>query len=169
MINLDANQLQQYSSHKFLMEILDDGYLWIKHKNTGLYLYDKLANGLQFLPTVNVAWNGPKWTVDEISNPNTRQLTRTNMSAPIGTTQDEFEKLSLYPNPVTGKLIIDINPRTRLERINLYSIEGALMNSIQVNDGIKQKKIDMSYFKPGIYIIHVYTEQSQERFTILKN
>lgn len=169
MINLDANQLQQYSSHKFLMEILDDGYLWIKHKNTGLYLYDKLANGLQFLPTVNVAWNGPKWTVDEISNPNTRQLTRTNMSAPTGTTQDEFEKLSLYPNPVTGKLIIDINPSTRLECINLYSIEGALMNSIQVNDGIKQKKIDMSYFKPGIYIIHVYTEQSKERFTILKN
>ena len=61
--------------------------------------------------------------------------------------------IQIYPNPVVDFLMVDIDNTLLLEKVEIYSILGRKINTI--NSSI----IDLSELTSGLYILKVYTDQ----------
>jgi len=70
---------------------------------------------------------------------------------------------NIFPNPVKDNLFININDR--IERVEIYSINGSLM--ILENNFID--KISMANFPQGIYLVKILTNKSVITRKIIKN
>jgi len=64
-------------------------------------------------------------------------------------------KMKIYPNPNNGKFTVEIDNGTAIHSINVYSIIGSLVKTIQVNTNSKNIEIDMSDASEGIYIVKI--------------
>ena len=66
----------------------------------------------------------------------------------------------VYPNPTTGELNIDLAAYAgRAVRIELYSADGKLLKFSEVNEiQAHIERIDLSAFKPGMYMLKVKCE-----------
>jgi hypothetical protein len=63
-----------------------------------------------------------------------------------------------YPNPTSDRIFIDISPDVECTRIDVYAIDGRLLQS-QSSDF---ETVDMSNLEPGIYIIKVRLADGRE-------
>lgn len=91
----------------------------------------------------------------------------TTMNAPAATGVDELiiESVKVYPNPVVDYLTINFTNASD-KTVNIYSINGALMNSIIINDVSTQ--INFESLISGIYIVQVIEKESKVSFKIVK-
>jgi len=64
--------------------------------------------------------------------------------------------VSVYPNPVTNQLNIEIKGQKGISQITLFDMNGRLLKSIEIK---KQVIMDVSDFNGGFYILKVQTEQ----------
>lgn len=69
--------------------------------------------------------------------------------------QNNSIHFSIYPNPTTGKVALDIN-KTDIEKINVLSPLGQFILSLQPTN-----EIDLSSENPGIYIIQIVTKEKE--------
>lgn len=69
-------------------------------------------------------------------------------------------ELQVYPNPTSGEITLDLSAyQDRNLRIELYSVEGQLLKFSEVNEiQGNTERIDISAFKPGMYMLRVKCE-----------
>lgn len=76
--------------------------------------------------------------------------------------------ISIYPNPVTDKLFLDLgNMRTDNLILKLYSVKGNLYKTIIPDEN--KIEIDMSNYPKGIYLLKFAGESINKTVKILKN
>ena len=65
------------------------------------------------------------------------------------------QQLSVYPNPATDK--VNIESKSKLISITIFTLSGEMMNEIDVGDF--NYKLNTSEFKPGIYLLRLKTDK----------
>jgi len=76
----------------------------------------------------------------------------------INISKNEAGGFLVYPNPSTGKLIIQHTFVNNCKLIQIKNLEGQCMINTKVNTGISNTDIDISALNPGIYILCVEME-----------
>ena len=67
------------------------------------------------------------------------------------------EEIAIFPNPTTGQLTID-NGQLTIDNVEVFDVYGRKLFE-QKAEGRKQKEIDISDFRAGIYFVRIATEQ----------
>ncbi|WP_339141169.1 Kelch repeat-containing protein, partial [Croceitalea sp. MTPC5] len=89
----------------------------------------------------------------------------------------EVPKISVYPNPVSHTLIVDISEGSgfQIEGIQLFDISGRLVKSVEFNQQFKKEvqfEMNMTDVEAGIYILQVYSDtqavMSQAKLVVKK-
>ncbi len=75
----------------------------------------------------------------------------------LSTNEEEFEKISIYPNPASDKLYFSGN-FSKIESLEIFSIQGKL---IQKFDSISTE-IDILQLKTGIYFVKLMTSEGKK-------
>ena len=80
------------------------------------------------------------------------------VTTPGGASIEELEssKLSVSPNPTTGKLTID-NGQLTIENVEVYDIAGKLVQNYRFNSSTKVS-LDVSELSNGTYLVSIYSE-----------
>ncbi|MDA3942738.1 MAG: peptide-N-glycosidase F-related protein [Bacteroidetes bacterium] len=71
-----------------------------------------------------------------------------------------------YPNPTTGALQLSSLNNEKMQRIDLYQLNGKLAATYQLN-GVADYRIDLSNQMPGIYLIRVQTTNTTDVIKIV--
>lgn len=79
---------------------------------------------------------------------------------------DDFaaNELSIFPNPVLD--IININSSQNISSIQIYSISGALIKTVEINNNVVQ--LDLNDLNSGIYFLKNNTEGNTKMYKIIK-
>ncbi|MEA3449052.1 MAG: T9SS type A sorting domain-containing protein, partial [Bacteroidota bacterium] len=84
-------------------------------------------------------------------------------------TETKDMHLSLYPNPTTGKLNINISEYHGKLILQIMSIEGRqILDEDFYSDGKLEYSFDMAPYVPGIYVVRVLTENNLYYYKIVK-
>lgn len=88
------------------------------------------------------------------------------LSAPEHT--ENFPSITIYPNPVTSKLMLELGSPPEDSHYELYNISGQLIQSQQISS--ESTPVSMENFQAGVYILQVKkSKKSIRSFKILKN
>jgi|GEM_PF-5322273 len=82
----------------------------------------------------------------------------------VSTVDNDIKPLSLYPNPSTSELIIDVEQKLKKENVKIYTLEGTLVYD-QILTG---NSIDISEFNSGMYILKLKSTHSTRTSTFIK-
>ncbi|MFP3593831.1 T9SS type A sorting domain-containing protein [Chryseobacterium sp. SIMBA_038] len=85
-----------------------------------------------------------------------------NFSASLSTTEVDRKNLEIYPNPVSDILNIKLNFNEKLQKINIYSMDGRL-----VFTGANEKS-NIGFLSAGDYILEVKTNKNTYNKKLLK-
>lgn len=80
-------------------------------------------------------------------------------STTVGLNEMENKKISLYPNPTSGKLTVNLN-NEQFDSIEVLSLDGKLLNTISIN-GKSQIELELNYNK-GVYLLVFKGKQSKQ-------
>ncbi|MEZ4849336.1 MAG: T9SS type A sorting domain-containing protein [Bacteroidia bacterium] len=72
---------------------------------------------------------------------------------PMGWTNDLDIDAMVYPTPATN--VLNINSEDRVESVEIYSVNGALIFKVEPKDN----RIDISSLSAGMYLITIKTEE----------
>ncbi len=142
-INLPDSTTDELNSHGF-----------VKFKAT---TYDDLSNGTPINNTAHIYfdYNTPITTNTCQVIVSDTVLTHT----PVAVLEmNNSNSLNIYPNPTTGKLMVNANG---IEKIEVYTLSGVLIESSFKN------KIDLSHHPKGVYFVKVITENGTETRKVL--
>ncbi len=90
-------------------------------------------------------------------------MNRLNILSPSGVKDvSDEEVIHLYPNPTTG--VINITG-PQIKDLRVYSLSGQLLGSIKQPS---KNQLDVSQFRPGIYIAEIETQGTTQRFRWVK-
>ena len=79
---------------------------------------------------------------------------------------DQSIDFSVFPNPATEQLNILLNNTNGNYKVNIYDVEGKLINTYEIQGYIK-KTIDVSHYSTGIYLLHL-VDQSHKSIKVYK-
>ncbi|MCP4413979.1 MAG: T9SS type A sorting domain-containing protein, partial [Gammaproteobacteria bacterium] len=74
-----------------------------------------------------------------------------------------------YPNPVTDRLIINLESEPNSENVYLIDILGKVSLIQAVSKGERIVEVDMAELNSGIYIIRVDMGDSSKLFRVIKH
>jgi hypothetical protein len=77
--------------------------------------------------------------------------------------------VEIYPNPVSEYLTINLSQSDNVSSIQLYSIDGRMVNDIRQQDISNRNQINVSQYENGMYllrVIHTDGEVSSQKITI---
>ncbi len=87
------------------------------------------------------------------------EVTRTvNVSAILNVEENEIESLEIYPNPTSDKLFIS----KEVEKVIIYAITGQKI--LETNNN----SIDMSSYRSGVYLVHIFTNKGNAVKRVVK-
>jgi hypothetical protein len=93
-------------------------------------------------------------------------------TAPIDTIGAEAElndlKVTIYPNPTKGTIVAGLSTFITTSSVSyiLYTVDGR--NLQQLNAESDRTSIDLSYYKPGVYLLRVFANKKELEFKIIK-
>ena len=79
-------------------------------------------------------------------------------------------KLKIYPNPNNGKFTVELDNKTAIQSVKVYSIIGSLIKVIPVNVNNKNIDVDLRDVNEGIYIVKVESQSGSftQKINIIK-
>jgi Secretion system C-terminal sorting domain len=91
-----------------------------------------------------------------------RTLTR----SALGVEDFSLNSASIYPNPSSG--VFNVQTKTGLEKINVYSQIGAFVKTIEVENGILNTEINLKGLQAGVYLLELQkgTEKSWKKIVL---
>lgn len=81
-------------------------------------------------------------------------------------TDEEQSGILFYPNPTSGKLIIETRINNKQYFIRIYTSTGQLVEQIESN--LSKTEIDLGNYDAGIYIIEIRNEHVNSHFSVIK-
>ncbi|MDR1437425.1 MAG: choice-of-anchor J domain-containing protein [Candidatus Symbiothrix sp.] len=75
------------------------------------------------------------------------------------------DKISIHPNPVSGKVYVSGN---NLLKIHIYNLTGQLMELVRVNVADSITEVNLSDYKPGVYLFRIETRDEMVTREIIK-
>lgn len=90
----------------------------------------------------------------------------------IGSVKDPLPQsfANTYPNPAYQTLNIELTEMlTAPAQLELHDISGKLLHQEQIQSGTQQKKLDMSAWQSGMYLLRIITEEGTLNRKIIKN
>lgn len=95
----------------------------------------------------------------------------TTLPTPVISVYNPFET-KLYPNPTADQSTVSlyINERAQFQ-IDVYSITGQKVQELYAGDlteGTHQFTLDLADFKPGTYLVKVWSEKQEETLKVMK-
>jgi Zn-dependent metalloprotease len=77
--------------------------------------------------------------------------------------------LSLYPNPTTGIIYIDINDIFNSDFVvSIYNGGGKLLQTLKMDAAVSLIEVDMVRYIPGVYIIHLQNSANHYAIKVIK-
>jgi endonuclease I len=88
----------------------------------------------------------------------------------VGTTNLKMEEMELFPNPASEVLNIEFPEEVGPASVQIFDLQGRLINTYQIEGFSSQISIDVSYMKSGVYIAKLNTRDIviQDIFSISK-
>ena len=102
------------------------------------------------------------WYLDEIYVYNCEQPILAVENTEIG------NNLQVFPNPTSGILTIQNSKQMKLDNAQVYSANGQLIKSFNLNSNAKSATIDLSGFVKGTYLIKVNSENESTNVKVIK-
>ena len=169
--HISGDNLESWGSHKLIFERQSDGYYWIRHRATGKYLYDKNGGLLFDNKPTSVEWKGPKWRIQSLTGEDIaiyRQQTPM-----IAEDVDLDQPITVYPNPVVGKLSIQWNISLKSIdgqpiKMMLYNASGVAVNTYLVSERRKPFEIPMDKLSNGLYLLVIQLPDKSYRYKVVK-
>ncbi len=85
-----------------------------------------------------------------------------------GIEENSSEKdIRLYPNPTTGKFIID-NRELKIEKVEVFNLLGEKIYQDVISNGARNLSIDLSNQAKGIYFVNCITDKGSQRVKVVK-
>lgn len=75
--------------------------------------------------------------------------------------------ISIYPNPTSGELNMNLGAGSGLELIQLYDVSGRVLKSIEVTNS-EEVRMDLTPYASGIYFIRVSGTKGNSSFKVIK-
>lgn len=85
---------------------------------------------------------------------------------PMGVSERVQFEGRVYPNPVVDKLTIELKENTDKLLVEVYSIDGKLLRSIELFNVAERTEIDLSDLNSGFHIINLKAKQTSKSFKI---
>ncbi|PTX64099.1 putative secreted protein (Por secretion system target) [Kordia periserrulae] len=82
----------------------------------------------------------------------------------LGINTNELSITSMYPNPTDG--IVNISGVHNLERIEIYNLNGQLIQLFSKNGNMQQ--IDVTELQSGVYLVNVQSKSASKTFKLIK-
>jgi hypothetical protein len=131
------------------------GQTWTDSSSFFYYYYSNINSILELNDTLYVVSNITVW--------------KRPLSDFVGINENlQNNKLSIYPNPATNTLSLNLSQLQKLQNANLsiYDIQGKLL--LHQNISQAQTQIDISSFAKGIYIVKVQTDKESLQSKFVK-
>jgi hypothetical protein len=80
---------------------------------------------------------------------------------------DHLENISMYPNPTTGNVSLDLGRIPTEANIQIISIHGKVLTSISV-DGKQYLTLSLKEYPSGLYLVAIQMEQSATTLKVIK-
>ncbi len=90
------------------------------------------------------------------------------ISTEIDNYGDEINQVSVYPNPVSDKLILNFPTASVKRVIQIYDLNGRELNYIKTGKAQIEIEIDVSDLSKGIYLIGIESKEKTTRKKFLK-
>jgi hypothetical protein len=129
-----------------------DGSNWTTVGNTGF------SAGYPDYPSFRISLSGDPYLA-YMDEGDSSKATVMKYDFPTGINEQKESRLSLYPNPVTTQLTININNLTGIDKfIDIYDLrENKLFETQSVTDKVN---LNVENYPPGIYIVRLRTKGS---------
>lgn len=75
------------------------------------------------------------------------------LSTTLGIEDFSLNASSIYPNPSNG--VFNVETKTGLDKINVYSQTGSLLKAIQISDKSNNAELDLKDLQKGFYLIEL--------------
>lgn len=74
-----------------------------------------------------------------------------------------FEKITIFPNPVTDQLILTNIINSNLKSIEIYTVLGKLNRNLLIKNNVNNLKVDVSNLTSGIYLLKLNNEEGNSK------
>ena len=88
-------------------------------------------------------------------------------SVMVGVKEQQESKFSLYPNPATDKITIELSGMTQGGNLTIVDIEGQELMQQRITQ--PKTQMDISSLPSGVYFVRVTGERTVEVGKIIKN
>lgn len=86
----------------------------------------------------------------------------------VGISEQEENGISIWPNPVSDVLNIQVASDAKNYWIELFSTDGKLIGRSGQSDGTSLHRIDLSALANGVYVIRYFDNSSTQEYRIIK-
>ena len=136
-----------------------DGTNWVNVGNAGFSTGEVWFTSLAFNPS-----GQPYVAYTDFSN--SQKATVKYYNAPAGVHELAPLQVSIYPNPATDKIAIEISGNPKQSSLSIVNIEGQQLLTRQITE--PQTQIDISNLPSGVYFVRVISERTVEVGKIIK-
>lgn len=121
-----------------------------------------------YIPTMTFEHNGRPFyqVVSQQDGAMGTYLLHITVSRATGIQDKETSSISLYPNPVSNYLHLIVPDNCQIQRIDVYTIMGTLVQSIEYDNN---PTIDVSKLSQGTYFLRLYTTDAVLTGKFVKN
>nr|WP_294925740.1 T9SS type A sorting domain-containing protein [uncultured Flavobacterium sp.] len=112
--------------------------------------------------TIDFAWarrSNAGYTLNNHGGGNRGYNVGVSLSTTLGVDDFSLKTSSIYPNPSNGNFTIET--KTGLDQINVYSLMGTLVKTIEVKDKSTTVEVSLKNLQTGIYLVELKNENDK--------
>lgn len=112
--------------------------------------------------TIDFAWarrSNAGYALNNHGGGNRGYNTSVPLSTSLGVDNFSLKTSSIYPNPSNGNFSIET--KTGLDKINVYSLTGVLVETIEVKDKSETVEVSLKNLQTGIYLVELKNENDK--------
>lgn len=128
---------------------------------TGSDLVVKANDGDRIIPEGNV------YTISNIQEDQIVRITGVQLGIAEREAEDHGDKISIYPNPATGKLMIETQ-ELEITDIDILDMTGRRVSFVPLLTSSANKQIDISHLGTGIYFVKIQTDKGTVTKKVVK-
>ena len=142
-----ASQITENTAYKISIEALEGAII----SETDIFLYDTFEDVLVHLNQEDYTFTSNKGNWPE------RFTLMFDNRISLGVQENKLETVLIYPNPTTGIVKI-ASPGAVINQIEVYDLQGSLIQKVDNKRGLQTFEIDLSQFQTGVYFLKIDSE-----------